>query len=150
MGSDATIHGMIEGCGYGPRPGDRRRFMRHNRTALAQLPHEDPYPPLVRGMFGLTFGPMLTHRAHIIHFGWATKNFAEDWPEWLGKFEVLLRRLVWFSATVHVEGEYDGRLTANFVIHPECITGWQEDPIRLNNTWLTEYDGWMADWTPPT
>jgi len=149
MGSDATIYGVIEGCGYGSRPDARKRFYRHNRAVLSQLPATDVYPPLVRGMFAVTFGPMLTHKVHAIHFGWATKNFAEDWPEWESKFHALLRRLVWFSATIHVSAEYDGKLTAEYVILPHSILTWQEDPIRLNNEWEAFYTGWIADWEPP-
>lgn len=149
MGSDAVIYGVITGCGFGSRPDDGKRFYRHNRTVLSQLPTTDPYPPLVRGMFAVTFGPMLTHRAHAIHFGWATKNFAEDWAEWEAKFHQLLRRLVWFSATVHVDGEYDGKLTAEYVISGNSVDGWREDPIRLHNEWEAFYTGWIAGWEPP-
>ncbi|MCU0706267.1 MAG: hypothetical protein MUF18_20075 [Fimbriiglobus sp.] len=150
MGSDAIIYGMIQGCGVGSRLGDRKRFYRHNRSVLADLPTTDAYPPLVRDMFAVTFGPMLTWKVHAIHFGWATKNFAEDWPEWEAKFHALLRRLVWFSATVHVDCEYDGKLTAEYVILPESIEQWQQDPIQLGNAWAASYNGWIAGWDPPS
>jgi hypothetical protein len=100
-------------------------------------------------MFGVTFGPMLTWKVHAIHFGWATRNFAEDWPEWEAKFHSLLRWLVWIAATVHVDAEYDGKLTAAYTILPPVIEGWRENPIRLNNEWHAEYTGWIAGWEPP-
>lgn len=149
MAAEATIYGVIEACGQGPRPEDRKRLFRHNRRALSQLPATDTYPPLVRGMFGVTYGPMVSRWVYAIHFGWMTRNFAEDWVEWEAKFHALLRRLVWISTTIHVDAEWHGDLKAEYAILPHSMERWWQEPMLLNNEWHAQYTGWIAGWEPP-
>ncbi len=34
------------------------------------------------------------------------KDIEEHWLEWLGKFEIILERLYWYDAIIHLESEY--------------------------------------------
>lgn len=78
-----------------------------NRRVLRELPEEGEWPWLIRGMFSTT--PERVSYAYRAHFFAAElKGIEEDWGEWLEKFEDLLRRLEWTSATVHLETEQMG------------------------------------------
>lgn len=137
MSADAVIYGSIDGAPaeHAP-PGRYLRFYRHNRSVLRGLPVEDKYPPLVRGMFAITTGWMVSWQTHTIHFGWSARNFAQHWPEWRDKFEGLLHRLCWWEARVHIEAEYEGKLTCRWVIRPHSIGNWRSaDPPVLRNEW---------------
>jgi hypothetical protein len=87
------------------------RLQERNAATLADLPVEDKWPWLVRGMFALPGSwPEGTYRTQVIHFGASLKDEPRDrscWDLWLGKFESLLRKLYWLSATVHLQTEFE-------------------------------------------
>jgi hypothetical protein len=138
VGHEAIISGRIEGASW--RVGEQ--FIRThdlNREALATLPEDDDWPWVVRGIFALPAPyPQGTYRSQVIHFGLSIKDEPTDrsiWNVWLVKFEAVLRRLYWWSATVLLETEFEpprlfewlptqramDRLLAD---PPEPITGW--------------------------
>lgn len=104
MGHEVIIFGSIEGA-------DTERLRALNAAALAELPAEDEWPWLVRGMFALPAGwPRGTYRTQVIHFGASFKDEPQDqscWDGWVGKFEAALRQLYWWSATLHLVSEFE-------------------------------------------
>jgi len=52
--------------------------------------------------------PSHIHQSRIIHFGANFKSIGYEWIACKTKFEQLLMRLWWLSATVHFEPEYCG------------------------------------------
>lgn len=104
MGHEVIIFGCINGA-------DAAHLHAKNAAVIAALPAEDEWPFLVRGMFALPERwPFGTYRAHVIHFGASFKDEPSDhavWDTWLGKFEAVLRRLYWWSATLHLQTEFE-------------------------------------------
>lgn len=78
-----------------------------NLRVISELPDEDEWPPLVRDMFAVT-PDSVSYRSRSIFFAAEIKGLDESWPEWLTKFEALLRRMQWNSVTLHLETEYHG------------------------------------------
>jgi hypothetical protein len=114
MGHEVVIFGSIEGA-------DPERLRALNLAALGSLPAEDEWPWLIRGMFALPAEwPQGTYRSQVIHFGASLKDEPEDrscWDRWLSKFEALLRRLYWWTATLHLVTEFE----------PERVFRWRPD-----------------------
>jgi hypothetical protein len=110
MGHEAIVYGRIVGSSW--RVGERFTWTHDlNRDALAQVPEDDEWPWVVRGIFALPAPfPEGTYRRQIIHFGLSIKDDPTDrgiWDVWLGKFERVLRLLYWQSAAVHLDTEFE-------------------------------------------
>lgn len=110
MANQIILFGMIEDASLGRE--SRNVLQERNVEVISQLPVEDEFPWLTRGMFALPSpSPQGTFREQIIHFGLSMKDRflspsavygrEHGWPpedrahvtEWIGKFEDLLRRL---------------------------------------------------------
>ena len=129
MGSESIIYGIIEGATW--RSDDFRRLHRLNRQILDQaLPMTDEWPFLTRGMFSIPGEECHegTYRTQVIHFGASIKDAEEEWDNWVVKFEVLLSRLYWTSALVHLHSEVGGSRRYEWVIDPDQIDRFLCDP----------------------
>jgi hypothetical protein len=84
LAHEVILYGSIEGAEH-----ERLRVL--NAVALSELPAEDEWPWLVRGMFALPAEwPQGPFRSQIIHFGASLKDEPHDracWDTWIGKFE---------------------------------------------------------------
>jgi len=102
VGHEVVLFGYIHGA-------DTDRLHTLNAAVVADLPVEDEWPFLVRGMFALPERwPLGTYRTRVIHFGASLKDDPHDptfWDGWLSKFEAVLRRLYWWSAELHLRPE---------------------------------------------
>jgi hypothetical protein len=110
-----------------------------NDAALAALPEDDAWPPLVRAMFSVT-GPDELHGSHrrrrLIHFAGHLNHFIRDLGEWLDKFERLLRTLYWTRAEVLVLNCWSGPpVRLMYSVTSETIKGYDENPPRLPQAW---------------
>lgn len=135
MGHESIVYGYIEGAPHHPE----LRLHRLNAAVIKRLPIEDEWPPLTRQMFCLPCGRPAqgTYRSQIIHFGGSFKSIEWEWEEWLEKFEALLQRLYWWSATVHLKtelsvGDHSYTWQANndaisrlYSLPPQPITRWE-------------------------
>jgi hypothetical protein len=132
LGHEVIIFGCIEGA-------DPERLQMSNAAMLAELPIKDEWPWLVRGMFALPAeGPFGTYRAHVIHFGASLKDEPMDrscWDTWLGKFEDLLRRLYWWSATVHLCTEFEPDRVFRWLPSEVAVEQMVGDPPRCVQEW---------------
>lgn len=138
MGHEATVFGCIEGATW--RSEDYDRLQRLNAAVLAELPAEDEWPWLVRGMFALPAGwPQGTYRSQIIHFGASLKDDPWDrscWDTWLGKFEALLGRLYWFSAVVHLQTEFEPDRLFRWLPTAAAVDRMVADTPRCVQEWV--------------
>lgn len=138
MGHEAIIHGRIVGASW--RSGDRFFWLHDlNCNVLARIPAEDDWPWVVRGIFALPAShPEGTYRRQIIHFGLSIKDDPQDhgiWDVWLGKFEVVLRQLYWWSALVHLETEFGPPRLFQWTPTEEAMQGLYDDPPRPVTEW---------------
>jgi hypothetical protein len=109
MSEEARVYGCIAGA-HGSTTAWYDLYSL-NHVAVGQLPSADD-PPLTREMFAV---PMdyrqpgaAFYREQVIHFGGSFNHLSEIWHVWLGKFEGLLRRLYWWEARLHLQGELLG------------------------------------------
>ena len=132
MGHEVIIVGCIEGAGVDRCPA-------HNSDMLAALPAEDEWPALVRGMFALPAAwPHGTYRSQVIHFGASFKDEPQDrlcWDNWLVKFETLLRRLHWWSATLHLVTEFEPERVYRWVPTTVASDLLAADPLQCVRDW---------------
>ncbi|HET7288354.1 MAG TPA: hypothetical protein VFI71_12825, partial [Pyrinomonadaceae bacterium] len=106
MGHRNTLSGHIQEAWY-VKGSDRatEQLWHHNRRVLESLPDdaEEQWPYLGKRMFSTSpmfTGPYTgtlvpTYRGPVIYFGGSFSSIYQDWPEWLAKFENLLRQLYW-------------------------------------------------------
>jgi hypothetical protein len=111
MGHQAIIYGRIQGDRESSRP-KSPSLHEHNAIVLRSLPdRDDDWPFLTRHMFAVAEHPydQGLYKSQVIHFGASFKDEPEKdrhWDLWLSKFEgLVLKKLSWISATVHVETE---------------------------------------------
>jgi hypothetical protein len=127
---EVIVFGCVEGA-------DSERLKALNMATLAELPAEDEWPWLVRGMFALPAGwPQGTYRSQVIHFGASLKDEPGDrspWDGWIGKFEALLRRLYWWSVTLHLITEFEPERVFRWLpsaVAVECMAGDPPQPVQ--------------------
>ena len=140
MGHKSIIFGYIEGSPYWTDyPKAFKILQEHNAKIILGLPEEDSYPAISRGMFCTPNlqNRTLVYRSQIIHFGSSIKSIEfSDIPEWIDKFESLLKRLFWYEAEVHIKTDIRGDLRllweADDSIHssyhkgdPQPTTNWR-------------------------
>ena len=103
MSNETSVHGIIEV----PRWRGWEDALIRNMAVIDTLPDEGEWPWLVRGMFHAS-PDRVSYGKCLISFAAAMKGIEEVWPEWLDKFEALLRRLRWFSVELHLRTEFVG------------------------------------------
>jgi hypothetical protein len=132
LGHEVIIFGYVEGA-------DAEGLRSHNAGALTGLPAEDEWPFLVRGMFALPAEwPQGTYRAQVIHFGASLKDEPQDrssWDAWLGKFESLLRRMYWWSATACLRTEFEPERIFRWLPSAASIRAMTGEPPRCIQEW---------------
>ncbi len=117
MDQESIVYGCIK-----DQPGDeadRDRHYRANATAIAALPEDDGFPLLAREMFGSSGRDPFsgTYHTQVIHFGASYRAVEYEWEQWLARFEALLAKMYWSSATVHLQTELSGNHT--FIYQPK-------------------------------
>ena len=139
MGHEAIIYGRVIGVSW--RVGERFTWTHDlNREALAQVPEDDDWPWVVRGIFALPAPyPQGTYRRQVIHFGLSIKDDPTNrgiWDAWLGKFEGVLGRLYWQSAVVHLDTEFEPPRVFEWVPTEAAMGRIHDDPPRPVAEWV--------------
>ncbi|GMG87663.1 hypothetical protein [Biformimicrobium ophioploci] len=104
---ESIVYGCIKDVNSLAGGADRRRA---NRNAILELPSADEWPFLCRDMFSIPTVKVKQSQYHtdVIHFGASYRAVEYEWDQWMKKFEELLARMYWVSATVHLETELSG------------------------------------------
>ncbi len=114
MDQESIVYGCIKDLPMAPELDLRKRRM-VNRTRLLELPRsfDEDSPFLCADMFSLPGVDLFTGSYHtqVIHFGASYRAVEYEWELWMQKFENLLRKMYWVSATVHLETELSGKHT---------------------------------------
>ncbi|MFL0796666.1 MAG: hypothetical protein K6L73_04170 [Cellvibrionaceae bacterium] len=104
MDQESIVYGCIKDMAFGNQT--QRRMA--NRNAMLKLPKQDGGPFICQEMFSLPRkleGECLTE---VMHFGSSYRAIEYEWEQWIAKFEELLGKMYWVSATVHLETELSG------------------------------------------
>jgi hypothetical protein len=104
---------------------------------ILHLPLNDEWPFLTCQMFKVPFERPHdgTYRNQVIHIGASMKWLELDWPQWVAKFEALLRRMYWFSAVVHLSPEWGGRFDYRWEAERSDVDGFLASPPRPVTHW---------------
>ncbi|SMF40873.1 hypothetical protein SAMN02745866_02650 [Alteromonadaceae bacterium Bs31] len=114
----------------------RRRI---NRQAMLSLPNAEEWPYLCQEMFSIPRVENATelYQTEVMHFGASYKAIEYEWSQWMENFEILLNRMYWVSAVVHLETELTGTHTFTWESHADCHqpgAGIQ----KINCQWMQE------------
>lgn len=105
MDQESVVYGCIKDMSFG-NDAERRAV---NREAMLSLPTKDGGPFLCQEMFSLPGGELESGCfTEVMHFGSSYRAIEYEWEQWIAKFEELLGKMYWVSATVHLETELSG------------------------------------------
>jgi hypothetical protein len=111
-----------------------------NSDVLAQIPEDDDWPWVVRGIFALPAPyPQGTYRQQIIHFGLSIKDEPSNrriWDVWLAKFERILRQLYWSSAVAHLETDFEPPRVFEWLPTETATRRLLDDPPQPVEEWV--------------
>ncbi|TQV78286.1 hypothetical protein FKG94_13815 [Exilibacterium tricleocarpae] len=110
MDQESIVYGCIKDAAPCLNDATRRRS---NREVMLQLPKADDWPFLCQEMFAIPRpeASLGSYQTEVMHFGASYKAVEYEWEQWIAKFEDLLSKLYWVSATVHLETELSGTHT---------------------------------------
>lgn len=119
MSQESVVYGCIKDMVFTADMEETRRRRQVNRRVLSTLPSIEDWPLLSREMFVMPSETLVVNDVHtdVVPFGNSYRGVEYEWEQWLARFEGVLRRMYWVSATVHLETEFNG--THTFV--------WQTD-----------------------
>lgn len=141
MDQESIVYGIIKDVPMAPEDdGQRRRMV--NSGALLDLPQTlDVNSPFLCGdMFTLPGLDIFSGAYHtqIIHFGASYRAVEYEWERWMAKFEELLSKMYWVSATVHLETELSGKHTFHWEPSSKGCHVPNSGDIRVKCEWERE------------
>ena len=113
MDQESVVYGCIKDTVYSDESDHLFQRRETNKQVMQQLPSIEDWPLLSREMFSM---PELAvdvddTNTNVMHFGTSYKAVEYEWEDWIGKFEAMLKKMYWVSATVHLDTEFNGRHT---------------------------------------
>lgn len=117
MDQETIVYGIIKDAASNDNSFQvRSRLV--NCDALLELHEQDTFPYLTSSMFSIPEEDLEqgTYQTQVIHFAASYQAVEYHWEQWMAKFEALLKKMYWVSATVHLETELSGKHT----FHWEC------------------------------
>ena len=112
MDQETIVYGIIKDVPSGDA-GFQLKSRLMNCDALLELNETDTFPYLTSSMFSIPEEDLEhgTYQTQVIHFAASYQAVEYHWEEWMAKFEALLKKMYWVSATVHLETELSGKHT---------------------------------------
>src|SRR5690606_29305696 len=122
MSQESIVYGCIKDIVYAD---DRETALERrevNRRVLQALPSSEDWPLISREMFAQPASALVVDDLHtdVLPFGNSYKGVEYEWEQWLQRFEGLLQRMFWVSATVHLETECNGVHTFTWTVDGDC------------------------------
>ena len=139
MSEESVVYGCIKDMVFADDGEEIRLRRGANRNALQALPGVEDWPLLSREMFSSPSDAVVLEDLHtyVTHFGSSYKSVEYEWETWIERFEELLRKMYWVSATVHLETEFNGTHTFTWFADGDC-----HDPdsgeMNLRCEWVRE------------
>ena len=139
MSNQTPITGYI--CEYYPHHQENRQDYRNvNDHVLDCLPETDDFPPLCKCMASRTGSDSSQGSSRgnrLIYLGGYFNHILDDLPQWLDKFESLLRRLYWTEAELHIFGGWMcASYTINYRISQATADQFAKDPENPERDWI--------------
>ena len=136
---ESLVYGVIR---YFPYSNNDVSELEHrtNQLAIQDLPtdYEDDTALIRREMFASTGKDIFSgsYQTRIIHFAASYRAVEYEWEHWLSQFETLLKKMYWYSATVHLETELSGKHT--FTWHTDYGHAPSESDLSMQCEWERE------------
>jgi len=113
MSQESIVYGCIKDVVFADDADLARQRRDQNRQVLASLPSAESWPLISREMFALPPNAIVVDDLHtdVVPFGNSYKGVEYEWEQWIARFESLLKKMFWVSATVHLETELSGTHT---------------------------------------
>ncbi len=133
------MYGCIKDTLYSSDGSENESHRAINRQVLMDLPSVEDWPLLSREMFSMpVLGAELSQlQTDVMHFGSSYKAVEYEWEQWIEKFELMLKRMYWVSATVHLETEFNGRHTFTWETD-DSFHEPSEEAISVRCEWARE------------
>lgn len=134
MGHASIVYGNIIATAW--KSEDHSKLHRLNAAVIESLPAiDDQFPWITKGMFLVPADTQGIYRDQVIVFGASYKSVEYEWSEWLEKFESILKKLFWISATIHLETELFGDHKYEWLADCERMDGWFKDEPVVAALW---------------
>ncbi len=145
MGIATTLYGCISE--YGVYTDLQHKIKKHNDLGIESLPTFDKWPPLTRQMFAITQdsdfekgSPTYEYWGRTFHFSGQFKTIEYEWKEWKEKFEVLLTKLVWKNAFVHLKPAYADVQTFVWTMNTNKWNPYDKEDFEIKQEYW-DYEG---------
>jgi hypothetical protein len=112
MDQETIVYGIIKDV-----PSNDHQFLIRSRLTncdvILELNELDSFPYITSNMFSIPSEDIEqgTYQTQVIHFAASYQAVEYHWEQWMEKFEALLKKMYWVSATVHLETELSGKHT---------------------------------------
>ncbi len=122
MDQESVVYGCIKDTVYSDQSEQFNVHRKINLQVMNELPSIEDWGLLNREMFSMpqVASDLDDANTNVVHFGSSYKAVEHEWEQWIGKFESMLKRMYWVSATVHLETELNGRHTFVWESEEEC------------------------------
>ncbi len=139
MSQESIVYGCIKDVVYIDDKNAAQQRRAVNRQVLAQLPSCEDWPLIGREMFALPGNAIVVDDLHtdVVPFGSSYKGVEYEWQQWLARFESILQKMFWVSATVHLETEMNGKHTFTWSTDADCHTP-DSGPLTMRCEWERE------------
>lgn len=138
-GAESIVYGCIRDTVFTADREQTQSRRQVNRQVLRALPSIEDWPLLSREMFAspletIDYGDL---RTDVMHFGSSYRAVEYEWEQWLARFEDVLARMYWVSATVHLETELNGTHTFVWLADGDFHRP-SDGPLNLRCEWTRE------------
>ena len=122
MSQESIVYGCIKDIVYTDDKTATQQRREINRRVLQSLPSSEDWPLLSREMFALPANAIVVDDLHtdVVPFGSSYKGVEYEWEQWIARFEAILQKMFWVSATVHLETECNGTHTFTWSSDEDC------------------------------
>ncbi|MET0377825.1 MAG: hypothetical protein ABW049_02445 [Spongiibacteraceae bacterium] len=142
MSRESVVYGCIKDVVYTDDAGVAQERRETNRQVLAALPRAEDWPLISREMFAQPANAIVVDDLHtdVVPFGNSYKGVEYEWEHWLGRFESILQKMFWVSATVHLETELNGVHTFTWNTDGDFHAP-DSGPLAMRCEWVKESFG---------
>lgn len=142
MSHESIVYGCIKDIVYSDDRADVQARREINRRVLQSLPSSEDWPLLSREMFAQPANAIVVDDLHtdVVPFGNSYKGVEYEWEQWLQRFETVLQKMFWVSATVHLETELNGVHTFTWNAEGDCHEP-DSGPLTMRCEWVKDSSG---------
>lgn len=135
MSAHDIVFGFIEEPFLGPAKADVTDALHQlNLQVIDRLPAVDSWPPIHRGWFSFS-DEQGSFRHGLIHFGGTLKRDDDLFPAFVAKFEGLLRKLAWESASLRRHTAFTGHYVYEWQASKEWLDNAHGQIVAPVSAW---------------